>query len=94
MKSATICPRCRTRNADTGANARSAGAILGGLSGATLIILRIVDRAPAAFSVPLLAVALIGLLWNVNAGQFIGARTDETFPHKIRCRICGSEFEV
>lgn len=94
MKNEVICPHCGERDAGSSSNARSAATVLGALSGAALVVLRIAGRTPAALPATLLAGALIGLLWGAKAGQFIHDRIDEAFPRMHQCHACSWEFEI
>jgi hypothetical protein len=94
VRNEIICPHCGEHDAEPSSNARSTATVLGALSGATLVVLRIAGRTPAILPATLLAGALIGLLWGAKAGQFINDRIDETFPRMHQCRACGREYEI
>jgi hypothetical protein len=94
VRNEIICPHCGEHDAESSSNARSTATVLGALSGAALVVLRIAGGTPTALPATLLAGALIGLLWGAKAGLFIGDRIDETFPRMHRCRACGGEFEI
>ncbi|PIQ43416.1 MAG: hypothetical protein COW05_04725 [Gammaproteobacteria bacterium CG12_big_fil_rev_8_21_14_0_65_46_12] len=93
MAVTVICPHCGSGHTKPGKRAGETGAVLGGLSGAAILVLRVVGRSVPVLPATLLTAAVIGLLWGAKAGQVVGTRIDDFFPHRARCRACGSEFD-
>ena len=92
MANRKSCPHCGSRHIEAGDCAEETGAVLGDLSGAAILVWRVVGRASPVVPVVILTCAVIGLLWGAKAGQVVGSVVDDTFPRKARCLECGDRF--
>lgn len=92
MANRTTCPHCGSRHIQAGECAEESGAVLGALSGAAILVWRVVGRASPVAPAAILTCAVIGLLWGAKAGQVVGSVVDDTFPQKARCLECGAQF--
>lgn len=73
-------------------SAREAGAVLGALSGAAVVVWRILGHSAPIAPAVLLIGAAVGLVWGAKAGQVFGSYIDVTFPRKARSHSCGKDF--
>ena len=85
------CPHCGSLHTRPGAEARTTGAVVGGMTGAAFVVLRIISRSSPILASALWVGGLIGLAWGGQAGYVLGAKIDQTFP-RSRCCACGKDF--